>query len=95
MKLHNDVVSAYKLVTSVVSVMKSMRRDSLTEFKKLFTETTKLGQDLRQVHRNNPEVSSPEDFFRITLCDEFLSQVVAELEERFVNNPAHVIAIGL
>ena len=81
----------------------------MSEFQKIFVETTKLGQQLhgdhfelcrprivgRQVHRSNPEISSPEDYFRITLYDEFLSHVVSELQSRFVDNPAHDIALGL
>ena len=39
--------------------------------------------------------SSPEEYFRITLFDEFLSHVISQLEDRFVNNPAHSIALGL
>ena len=105
----NDVVYAYKQVSSVVSTLKGMREDSVSEFQKIFVETTKLGQQLhgdhfelcrprivgRQVHRSNPEISSPEDYFRITLYDEFLSHVVSELQSRFVGNPAHDIALGL
>ena len=104
-----DVVYAYKQVRSVVSTLKGMRQDSAREFKQVFIQTTKLGQDLHgdqfqlckprvtrhQVHRSNPETSSAEDHFRITLYNEFLSHVVAELDERFVNNPAHEIALGL
>ena len=83
-----------------------MREDSPTQFHSLFAETTTLGQQLhgdhfelstprilgRQVHRSNSAVSSAEDYFRITLFDEFLSR---ELEDRFVHNPAHSIALGL
>ena len=49
----------------------------------------------RQVHRDNVPSSNVEDYYRITLYDEFLSHVVAEMEARFVNNPAHKLAIGL
>ena len=86
-----------------------MREDSESQFHSLFTETIKLGQQLhgehfelstprivgRQVHRSNPPVSSAEDNFRITLFDEFLSHVIRELEDRFADNPAHSIALGL
>ena len=81
----------------------------MTEFKKIFGDTTKLGQELhggnfilqkpriasRQQHCSNPDITSPEDYFRVTLYDEFLSHVVAELEDRFVNNPTHTIVQGL
>ena len=49
----------------------------------------------RQIYRSNPSSSTPEDYYRITQYDEFLSQVIAELEERFVNNPSYGIAVGL
>ena len=49
----------------------------------------------RQVHRSNPATSSPENYFRVTLFHEFLSHVVSQLEDRFVDNPAHSIALGL
>ena len=104
-----DVTYAYQQVTTVVSTLKKMRENSSSQFHLLFTETTQLGQQLhgnqfelstprivgRQVHRSNPETSSPEDYFRITLFDEFLSHVISQLEDRFVNNPAHSIALGL
>ena len=104
-----DVVYAYKMVSSVVSTLKALRRDSPAEFKKMFTEATNLGQQLhgeefvlskprlagRQTHRSNPPSSTAEDYYRITLYDEFLSHVIAELEDRFLNNPSHRIALGL
>ena len=102
-----DVLYAYKEVNSVVSILKGMRENSDAEFHKIFQEATKLGEELhgidfelglpriarRQVHRSNPEVSNPEDFYRITLYDEFLSHVVAELNTRFLDNPARGIGL--
>ena len=102
-----DVFYAYKQVNSVVSTLKGMRDNSDREFHKIFEEATKLGKSLhgdeyllcipritgRQSHRSNPRVSSPEDYYRITLYNEFLSQVVAEIEKRFVDNPMHGIGI--
>ena len=85
-----DVVYAYRQVCSVISILKGMRQESTREFGKIFVETAKLGEDLhgeqfqlckpritrRQVHRSNPVTASVEDYFRITLYDEFLSHVV-------------------
>ena len=104
-----DVAHAYKEISSVASTLNSMRIDSKAEFKKIFDSTTKLGQSLhgehfelqkprivgRQAHRSNPDVSSTEDYFRITLFDEFLSHIVAELQDRFIDNPAQWITLGL
>ena len=104
-----NVTYAYHQVTSVVSTLKKMREDSSSQFHSLFTETTQLAQQLNrdqlelstprivgwQVHRNNPKTPSPEDYFRITLFNDFLSHVISQLEDRFANNPAHSIALGL
>ena len=102
-----DVFYVYKQVNSVVITLKGMRDNSDREFHKIFEEATKLGKTLHgddyllclphitgcQSHRSNPRVSSPEDYYRITLYNEFLSQVVAEIEKRFVDNPVHGIGI--
>ena len=102
-----DVFYAYKQVNSVVITLKGMRDNSDREFHKIFEEATKLGRTLhgedyllslpritgRQFHRSNPSVSSPEDYYRITLYNEFLSQVITEIEKRFVDNPMHGIGI--
>ena len=104
-----DVVQAYKMVKKVVSTLKSLRHDSISEFKTQFDEASKIGKQLhgdqfelttprlstRQVHRSNPPSSTPEEYYRICLYDEFLSHVLAELEERFVNNSSLGVALGL
>ena len=100
-----DVVYAYKMVNRVVSTLKCMRSRPTIEFKKQFSEADKLGKLLhgddfqlttprlsgRQAHRSNPSSTTPEEYYRICL----LSHVVAELEERFVNNPSQDIVTGL
>ena len=100
-----DVVYAYKMVNRVVSTLKCTRSRPTIEFKKQFSEADKLGKLLhgddvqlttprlsgRQAHRSNPSSTTPEEYYRICL----LSHVVAELEERFVNNPSQDIVTGL
>ena len=104
-----DAVYAYKQVRSVVSALKDVKKESTEGFKRVFANTTKLGKDLhgeqfelqkprvvgRQAHRSNPDVSSVEDYFRITLYHEFLSHVITELQERFLDNQTQVVALGL
>ena len=103
-----DIVYAYKTVKSVVSMLNSLRHNSTAEFRKVFSDATKLGKQLngegyelcklritgRQMHYSNP-LSNPEDYYRITLYDEFLSHIICELQTRFMENPAHEIALGL
>uniref|UniRef100_A0A1X7V231 Uncharacterized protein n=1 Tax=Amphimedon queenslandica TaxID=400682 RepID=A0A1X7V231_AMPQE len=96
-----DVVYAYNAVQSVVTTMNFMRQNSTAEFKEVFSDATKLGRKLhgeeytlcipriprRQTHHSNPP-SNPEDYFTITLYDEFLSHIISELQTRFMNNPS-------
>ena len=56
-----DVVYAYKTVNSVVSTLKALRQNSTAEFKKLFTDATKLG---KQLHGDDYLLSKP----RLTAC---------------------------
>lgn len=104
-----DVTYAYQQVTSAVATSKKMREDSFSQFHQLFIDTTQLGQQLhgepfelltpriagRQAHRSNRATASPEDYFRITLFDEFLSHLISQLQDRFVDNPSHSIALDL
>ena len=102
------VVYAYKMVSSVVSILKALRRDSPAEFKKIFTEATKLGQQLhgeefvlskpRLAGRQHTEAILRHQPLRITIvspCTMSFSHVIAELEDRFLNNPSHKVALGL
>ena len=100
-----DASYAYKQVRSVVSTLKDMKKESTEGFKRVFANTTKLGKDLhreqfelqktrvvgRQAHRTNLDVSSVENYFRITLYHEFLSHVITELQERFLDNQTQVV----
>ncbi len=40
----------------------------------------------QQVHHSNYEVSTPEEYYRVSIYNEFLSHVVQELETRFTEN---------
>ena len=104
-----DVLCAYDQISSVVTVLQKIREESETEFEKIYDNTTKMGKMLyggqfeiekprttgHQTHRSNPGVDSAKDYYQITLFDEFVSHVVAQLQEHFVNNPAHSTTNGL
>lgn len=80
-----DVFFAYKQVNSVVITWKGMRDNCDWEFHKIFEEATELGKTLHgedhllslphitghQYHCSNLSVSSPQDYYRITLYNEF------------------------
>ena len=90
-----------------MSNLKSMRSDSERVFKRIYAETTKLGKDLHgddfelkqpricgwQTHWNNLQADTPEQYYRITFFNEFLSHTIAELDERFINHPPPIIGL--
>lgn len=104
-----DVSYAYSEVNSIISTLKTMRENSVAEFTRIFKDTTKMAQELhgqdfelskpriarRQTNRDNHDVESVEDYFRVTLYNEFISHAVNELLERFGNNPAKDVTLGL
>ena len=75
----------------------------------MFEEATSLGKKLhgnefevhkphlasRMAYRDNPPANTAEDYYRVVMYDEFLSHIISELEERFVRNTSHKIALGL
>ena len=89
-------------VSDVTCSLRDMREKAESTFSKIFQETTTLAQLLhgedfqlnaRQVHRANVHAESVEEYFRMTLYNEFLLHIVAELESRFPNS--HVYSTGL
>lgn len=81
-----DVLYAYTECKKIVKSLTKMRDNSEKEFKAIFEETTKLGKSIhgnsfvlkkprttgRQAHRSNIETNTVEEYFRITLYNEFL-----------------------
>ncbi len=104
-----DVIYAYKEVNRVLSSLKSMRSDATSRYSAIFKETTKLAKSLhgedfelkqprvsaRQTHRDNVPASSAEEYFRITLYNEFVSHLIEELEERFTRLSTPINTVGL
>ncbi len=92
-----DVAYAYKQVTAVVTILwNKWEPDHFT--RSLLAPHAELKKPRivgRQTHRSNPDVQCIEDYYRITLFDEFLSHVVAELKHRFTDNPAQKLTLGL
>ena len=102
-----DVMYAYKEVHEIIKSLKDMRTDSSNEFHKIYMHALRIGRSLhgdsfsftqprvvgRQIHRNNIQTSSVEDYYRISLYNDFISHVVSELESRFISNENHSIGL--
>ena len=84
-----------------------MREEPEREFNRIFRETSKLAKDLhgeefvlsqprvnrRQMHRGNIQASTAEEYFRITLYNEFSYNAVAKLQERLLDITSHGIGL--
>ena len=84
-----------------------MRENSQREFSKIFASANKLGQDLhgssfrltqppinrRQVHRDNVQASSTEEYYRISYYNEFISHIISDLQNRFIENPLYGVGL--
>ena len=75
----------------------------MREFRRIFEETSKLGVNLhgedfdlrkprinqRQRHRSKVPATTAEDYYRKTLYNAFVSDVITELQDRFTDNPSY------
>ena len=102
-----DVLYANKQVKLVATTFQKMRQNSEQEFKRIYNHVTKLGKYLngngfelstpglskRQSHRANPDLRTTEDYYRVTLFNEFLSHVANELKQCFLDKPLHGLGL--
>ena len=102
-----DVLYAYRKVRTIVTTLRDMRSKSEKGFSKLFAETTSLGKALhgddfvlskprtnaRQTQRSDVQASTAKQYFHITLYNEFLSHVVAEFDDRFIDTPLECVGL--
>ena len=84
-----------------------MRAKADENFGKIFKGTTALAKQLhgedfelkrprlnaRQAHRANVTVNSAEEYFKITVYNEFLSHIVTELEQRFSGSQCQTLGL--
>ena len=84
-----DVSYAYSQVDLVVSTIQEMRKKSDVEFQRILAETMALGREVhgeefeiklpgiskRQTHSANIATTSTEEYYRVSLYNEFLSHV--------------------
>jgi len=102
-----DVIYAYKEVDEITRSLNSMRTNSVSEFHKVYMRAVRISTSLhgdgfsftkprvvgRQIHRNNVQTSTVEDYYRISLYNEFISHVINEMETRFLLNENHSVGL--
>ena len=102
-----DVLYAYRELRTIVTTLRNMRSKSEKGFSKLFAQTTSLGKALhgdhfvlsndttnaRQTQRSSLQASTAEQYFHISLYNEFLSHIVAELSAHSIDTPPECVGL--
>jgi hypothetical protein len=89
-----DMGTAMESVEDIVSALDNARCNATQSFKTIYAwimdsilplglEITCPRQCQRQTHRSNPLISSPEDYYRLTIFLPFVDTVLAQLKLRF------------
>lgn len=93
----SDLASAMEMCDNLSNLLKSMRADSFLKFKILFATAQQIAEEIggvlqvprvteRQVHRENYQCLSAEDFFRVTVFIPFIDHFISQLEFRFLKH---------
>jgi hypothetical protein len=89
-----DLIGAFSYVEKIKCLFEEKRRNSEIEFSNYFKNAcqaaTLVGEEIktsrvcgRQTKRANPNTSSPEEWFRITIFITFIHNFIIELKTRF------------
>lgn len=92
-----DLASALDMTDKLSHLLKNIRENSELKFRELFTIAqelaTQIGEEVkmprvinRQVHRENYQCDSPEDYFRIAVFIPFVDHFICQLDQRFLNH---------
>ncbi|XP_017465537.1 PREDICTED: 52 kDa repressor of the inhibitor of the protein kinase-like [Rhagoletis zephyria] len=89
-----DFANASQKIESLISVLADQRQEVEEKFKQIFTDATKLAEELnievkkprttgRQVRRENHDTSNCEDYFRVSMYIPLLENIIEDLKTRF------------
>ena len=91
-----DVISAYKEIHTIKTILSDIRKDPSKEFKNIFKATLTMAKITgsadempiprtcgRQTARSNVDASSPEECWRRSVFVPFLDHIIQELSDRF------------
>lgn len=95
-----DLLTAYEDANSLREVLNQQRTDEV--FKKLYSKAVNIASDIsvlptkprttkRQTARDNPEVETIEEYYRVTCYFQFLDHIVGRLESRFSDDMKGVL----
>lgn len=91
-----DLAGALKMTEQLISELENMR-ESYDKFNELFTDSTNLAREIeeeikiprtvkRQIYRDNFEVDSPGNYFRLSIFNPFVDHFVVHLKDRFMKH---------
>ena len=95
-----DIVQAYGMILEIKEAYARERQDVETQFHKLYQQCERMAEVVgnpitmpritgRQQHRSNQASSTPEEYYRKAIANEFLDHIISALEDRF-SRPALV-----
>jgi len=99
-----DVIFGYKEVDELTKSLNSIRTSSVS---KVYMRVVRISASLcgdgfsftrprvvrRQIHRNNVQASTVENYYQISLYNEFVSHVINEMKTRFLSNENHSVGL--
>ena len=100
----SDIIQAHQQVQSIITTYKDERRNVDRGFGHIFTHSERMAEAVgatvcmpriagRQIHRSNPQSSTPFDYFKRTIAIPFLNHIISSLEAQFSNTA--VVATSL
>jgi len=103
--INQFILNCFYLMLFILT-KKLMRANSVSEFRKVYMHAVRISTSLhgdgflftkpqvvgRQIHRNNFQASSVEDYYRISLYTKFVSHVINEMN-RFLSNENHSVGL--
>lgn len=93
----NDLASAIKLTDSLVTLLSEKRENAEEAFNEIFKQATELAikietdiqiprKTAHQAHRDNYDIDSPEDYYRLSIFIPFLDHFITHLNDRFMQH---------
>jgi hypothetical protein len=98
--------SAVNYINKTIEILNKLRLDGKTEFKDLYFKAVEQMNKLEitvkkprtismQHHRQNPEITNVEDYFRVTVYIPFLDFMITDMKSRFTEETLGVYNLGI
>ncbi|KAL4126468.1 hypothetical protein QTP88_010690 [Uroleucon formosanum] len=105
-KKNFDKQSAVNYINKTIEILNKLRLDGKTDFKNLYFKAVEQMDQLEitvkkprtisiQHHRQNPEITNVEDYFRVTVYIPFLDFIITDMKSKFTEETLGVYNLGI